>query len=81
MTMTLNYGTITALIMVLDQLLAGLGYKDSGRVTSVTIAAAMLAGIVSNPLFSFLLKRTRAYRAVSALSISLLTQALLAVSS
>ena len=75
--MTLNYGTLTALIMILDQLLAGLDYRDSGNVTSITIASAMIVGIFSNPIFSFLLRTTKAYRAVSALSIHCTIQTLL----
>jgi len=67
--MSFNYGVLTALIMILDQMLAGFGYEDSGKVTSITIASAMVAGILSNPLFSFLLRKTKAYRAVLALGI------------
>lgn len=66
--MTLNYGTLTALLMVLDQTLKGIGYTDSGEKTSVTIVSAMLVGILSNPIFSFLIKSTKAYKAVSMLS-------------
>ena len=66
--MGFNYGTLTALMMVLDQMLAGLGYTDSGNVTSITIASAMILGILSNPLFSYLIRKTKAYRAVSGLS-------------
>jgi hypothetical protein len=66
--MTFNYGTLTALIMILDQLLSGLGFSDSGQVTSITVGSATLVGILSNPIFSFLLKSTKAYRAVAALS-------------
>ncbi len=66
--MSLNYGTLTAFIIILDQALDGLGYAKSGEVTSYTILAAMLVGIFSNPIFSFLIKRTQAYRAVGALS-------------
>ncbi len=66
--MALNYGTLTALLMVLDQTLKGIGYTDSGEKTSVTIVSAMLLGILSNPIFSFLLKSTKAYKAVAMLS-------------
>ena len=66
--MSLNYGTLTAMIMVLDQLLAGIGVSDSGQTTSITVGSAMVVGIISNPIFSFLLKSTKAYRAVTALS-------------
>lgn len=66
--MSFNYGVLTALIMVLDQMLAGFGYEDSGKNTSIVIASAMLVGILSNPIFSYLLKKTKAYRAVLALS-------------
>lgn len=79
--MTFNYGTLTALIMVLDQLLAGLGYEDSGEITSLTVASAMGVGILSNPIFSYLLKTTKAYRAVSALSTFPSTQTPLAAAS
>jgi MFS family permease len=81
MAMTFSYGTLTALIMILDQLLAGLGYSDSGRVTSITIAAAMIVGIFSNPVFSYLPRTTKAYRAISALSTPSPTQALSEASS
>ena len=71
LSMGFNYGTLTAIMMVLDQMLAGLGYgEDSGNVTSITIASAMVIGILSNPFFSYLLRKTKAYRAVIALSIS-----------
>ena len=70
-----NYGTLTAIMMVLDQMLAGLDYgEDSGNITSITIASAMVIGILSNPLFSYLLRKTKAYRAVIALSILFTTQ-------
>jgi hypothetical protein len=69
--MSFNYGVLTALIMILDQMLAGFGYEDSGRDTSIIIASAMIIGILSNPLFSYLLKTTKAYRAVLALSNSI----------
>lgn len=62
--MSFNYGVLTALIMVLDQMLAGFGYEDSGRDTSIIVASAMVVGIISNPIFSFLLKKTKSYRAV-----------------
>ena len=80
--MAFNYGTLTALMMVLDQALAGFGYdgvnnEESGTITSNTIAAAMILGILSNPIFSFLLRKTKAYRAVSALSISHVIQIVL----
>ena len=71
--MTFNYGTLTSLLMIMDQMLAGFGYNDSGKFTSITIASAMIIGIVSNPLFSYLLRSSKAYRAVSALSISYLS--------
>lgn len=32
--MSFNYGIMIALIMVLDQMLAGFGYEDSGKNTS-----------------------------------------------
>jgi hypothetical protein len=66
--MSFNYGTLTATLMILDQLLAGLGYKDSSSIFSYAVLSAMLVGILSNPLFSFLLKSTKAYRAVLGLS-------------
>lgn len=79
--MTFNYGTLTALIMILDQMLAGLGFKDSGKVTSLTVASAMIVGIFSNPIFSFMLRKTKAYRAVSGLSNHFIIQTLLEASS
>ena len=66
--MSLNYGTLTATIVVLDQAVKGLGYRNSSEITSNTILSAMLIGILGNPIFSFLLNKTNAYRAVSGLS-------------
>ena len=66
--MSLNYGTLTATIVVLDQAIKGLGYRNSSEITSNTILTAMVIGIFGNPVFSFLLNRTNAYRAVSGLS-------------
>lgn len=77
--MTFNYGTLTALILILDQLLAGLGFSDSGHMTSITVGSAMIIGILSNPIFSYLLNSTKAYRAVAALSTFILIQLLLEV--
>jgi hypothetical protein len=65
--MSLNYGTLTATIAVLDQGIKGLNYTNSSEVTSNTILSAMLIGVLGNPLFSILLRKTKAYRAVSAL--------------
>lgn len=75
--MTFNYGTLTAFIIIVDQMLVGLGYSNSGQVTSTTIISAMIVGILSNGIFSYLLRKTKAYRAVSALSNSLIIQTLL----
>lgn len=75
--MSLNYGTLTATIAILDQAVKGLGYENSSTVTSNTIISAMLIGVLGNPVFSYLLKRTKAYRAVSGLSNFNLIQILL----
>lgn len=66
--MALNYGTLTATIAILDQALAGLDYSNSSKISSNVILSAMTVGILGNPVFSYLLRKTRAYRAVSALS-------------
>ena len=71
--MSLNYGVLTAMIMVLDQMLAGFGYEDSGKDTSIIVASAMVVGIFSNPIFSYLLKKTKSYRAVLALGTHLIS--------
>lgn len=73
LSMAFNYGILTALIMVLDQMLAGFGYTDSGKTTSIIIASGMITGIISNPIFSFLLKSTKSYRAVLALGTFIIT--------
>ncbi len=65
---SLNYGTLGATIGILDQAIKGLGYNNSSEVTSTTILSAMIVGILGNPVFSFLLKKTSAYRAVLGLS-------------
>jgi hypothetical protein len=66
--MSLSYGTLTATIAVLDQAIKGLDYANSSEVTSETILSAMMVGVLGNPVFSFLLRKTKAYRAVSGLS-------------
>ncbi len=65
--MSLNYGTLTATIAVLDQGIKGLNYTNSSEITSSTILSAMLIGVLGNPVFSILLRKTKAYRAVSGL--------------
>lgn len=71
--MSLNYGTLTATIAILDQAIKGLGYSNSSEVTSNTILSAMIIGIFGNPVFSILLRKTKAYRAVSGLGINFIT--------
>lgn len=65
--MSLNYGTLTATIAILDQAIKGLNYVNSSEVTSNTVLSAMVVGVLGNPLFSILLRKTKAYRAVSGL--------------
>ena len=67
MAMSLNYGTLTATIAILDQAIKGLGYDNSSEVTSTTILSAMVVGVLGNPIFSILLRKTKAYRGVSGL--------------
>jgi hypothetical protein len=66
--MALNYGTLTAAITILDQAIKGLNYSNSNEIASDTILSAMMIGVLGNPVFSFLLRKTKAYRAVSGLS-------------
>ena len=74
--MVFGFGTLSALLLVLDQSLTGLGYSDSGTITSNTIISALIGGLFGSFYFSFLLKRTKAYRLVSALSTTFNIQAL-----
>lgn len=67
--MSLNYGTLTAFIMVLDQGLKGLGYFTSGAVTAYTVLSAMAIGTIFVPFFSVIVRKSKAYRAISAISI------------
>ena len=67
MAMSLNYGTLTATIAILDQAIKGLGYDNSSEVTSTTILSAMVVGVLGNPIFSILLRKTKASRVVSGL--------------
>ena len=60
--MSFNYGTVTAVMAVVDQMLKGFGYYDSGNATSATIISAMGAGLASNIVLSQLVKATRAYK-------------------
>lgn len=66
--MIFGFGTLTALLLILDQALKGLGYQNSGTITSNIIISALLGGLVGTFYFSFLLKKTKAYRLVSGLS-------------
>ena len=60
--MSFNYGTLSAIIAVLDQMLKGFGYYKSGSITSATILSAMGAGLICNIVLSQLVKATRAYK-------------------
>lgn len=64
--MALSYGTLTAMIATLDQLLKGLSYSNPGPVTAETILSAMLVGIIGNVFFSTFLNNTKGFRAVTA---------------
>ena len=66
--MVFGFGTLSALLLILDQALKGLGFQDSGTITSEVIISALLGGLVGTFYFSFLLKKTKAYRLVSGLS-------------
>jgi hypothetical protein len=66
--MIFGFGTLAALMLVLDQSLKGLGYYYSGTITSNTIVSALIGGFIGNFYFSYLLKKTKAYRLVSGLS-------------
>ncbi len=66
--MMVSYGTQIAFIATLDQILRGLGYKDSNETTALTILCAMLIGIVATPVFSTIIKKTKKYKLVTILS-------------
>jgi len=57
-----NYGCLTAIIATLDQQLTGFAYPDSGQITSVILISSLAAGLVSNIVFSYLIKITKAYK-------------------
>lgn len=60
-----NNGTFNATIALLDQALKGLGYDNSGSITSQTLIAAIIVGVIVNPLFSFALRKSNAYRLIA----------------
>jgi hypothetical protein len=56
---------LSAVIATLDQILKGLKYSDPGQVTAEVIMAAMLVGILANPVFSISLRRTMAFKMIT----------------
>ena len=53
-------------LSVLDQTLSTLGYEDPGQATALTIASAMLIGIISAAIFTTAIKLTLKYKAITA---------------
>ena len=53
-------------LSVLDQTLSTLGYEDPGQATALTIASAMLIGIISATIFTTAIKITLKYKAITA---------------
>lgn len=58
----LNNGTLNATIAIFDQAIKGFGYENSSSVTSDTILSATIVGVISNIIFSMLLRKSNAYR-------------------
>jgi len=66
--MVFGFGTLSALLLILDQALKGLGYENSGTITSLVILSALIGGLIGTLYFSYLLRKTKAYRLLSGLS-------------
>ena len=64
----MSYGTLTAVISTVDQAVKGFGYINSSSVTSSTILSAMLTGVIGTFVFSYLLKKTNAYKLITSIS-------------
>lgn len=60
-----NNGIFNATIAILDQAINGLGYENSSSVTSKTLISAIIVGVIVNPIFSIVLRKTNAYRLVA----------------
>jgi len=63
-----GYGCQIAFISTLDQMLKSLRYIDPGQITSYTLLSAMLVGILANPIFSTLIKKTLKYKLITSIS-------------
>ena len=64
----MSYGTLTAVISTVDQAVKGFGYINSSSETSSTILSAMLTGVIGTFVFSYLLKKTNAYKLITSIS-------------
>ena len=59
------YGTEIAFIATLNQCITILGYQNPGRTFAVILFSFSASGIVSTIMFSFILKKTVAYKKIS----------------
>lgn len=62
--MSLNYGICIGFLAVIEQVMVGLGYKNPSRAISVCGTSGILFGLISNVLYSTILKKTKNYKRV-----------------
>jgi hypothetical protein len=60
-----NNGTLNSILAILDQAIKGLGYANSSAIVSKVVLSVLVVGVIANPLFSILLKKTNAYRLIT----------------
>jgi hypothetical protein len=62
--MALSYGTVISFLANADQMLSVIGFKDSGKTTSLIVLSAMFAGLISSFFFIGKVKKTLQYKYV-----------------
>jgi hypothetical protein len=63
-----NNGSLNAILAILDQAIKGMGYTNSSSVVSKIVISVVVVGVISNPIFSIVLKKSNAYRLLTSAS-------------
>lgn len=58
----LNFGTGTALLSLLEQMLTDLGYENASQAISISGSSGILFGIFANIGYSYFIRKTKKYK-------------------
>ena len=69
---SLTFGIIVAFLGVLAKGLKTLGYAEPAQTITKIVATALASGLIGNIFFSYVLKKTKRYKIISLVRITLI---------